>query len=93
VDKACEAEGRDPATLDRLLLTGFSPLRPMGSIAEFQDVEGRAADLGFTDLVLHYPREDGSVHRAGGHSGGNRRSRGVIAGARGTAAERLGTTG
>jgi alkanesulfonate monooxygenase SsuD/methylene tetrahydromethanopterin reductase-like flavin-dependent oxidoreductase (luciferase family) len=56
LDKACEAEGRDPATLDRLLLTGFSALRPMASIGEFQDVAGRVAEMGFTDLVVHHPR-------------------------------------
>jgi alkanesulfonate monooxygenase SsuD/methylene tetrahydromethanopterin reductase-like flavin-dependent oxidoreductase (luciferase family) len=56
LDAACEAEGRDPATLDRLVLTGFSVIKPLTSVDAFQDVEGRCAELGFTDLVVHHPR-------------------------------------
>jgi alkanesulfonate monooxygenase SsuD/methylene tetrahydromethanopterin reductase-like flavin-dependent oxidoreductase (luciferase family) len=56
MDVACEKEGRDPATLDRLLLTGFSPLPTMASKARFDDVAGHCEELGFTDLVVHYPR-------------------------------------
>ena len=59
MDVACEKEGRDPAGLDRLLLTGFSVLRPMDSAAAFADVAGRCEELGFTDLVVHHPRESG----------------------------------
>jgi alkanesulfonate monooxygenase SsuD/methylene tetrahydromethanopterin reductase-like flavin-dependent oxidoreductase (luciferase family) len=59
MDAACEKEGRDPATLGRLLLTGFSVLPTMDSAASFADVAGRCEDLGFTDLVVHYPRESG----------------------------------
>jgi hypothetical protein len=59
MDVACEKEGRDPATLDRVLLTGFSVLRTMDSTAAFADVAGRSEELGFTDLVVHYPRESG----------------------------------
>jgi alkanesulfonate monooxygenase SsuD/methylene tetrahydromethanopterin reductase-like flavin-dependent oxidoreductase (luciferase family) len=59
LNEACAKEGRDPATLDRLLLTGFSPLRTMASAEEFAEVAGRCEELGFTDLVVHHPRESG----------------------------------
>lgn len=59
IDVACEKEGRDPGTLDRILLTGFSPLPAMASRDAFQEVAGRAEELGFTDIVVHHPRETG----------------------------------
>ncbi|MBS2534791.1 LLM class flavin-dependent oxidoreductase [Catenulispora sp. NF23] len=60
LDEVCQKEGRDPATLPRLLLTGLSPLRTMESKARFDDVAGRVEELGFTDFVVHYPRESGA---------------------------------
>ncbi|MFF1798105.1 LLM class flavin-dependent oxidoreductase, partial [Kitasatospora sp. NPDC058263] len=59
LDAACEQEGRDPKSLGRTLLTGFSPLPTMRSAAAFEEVAGRCAELGFTELVVHYPRESG----------------------------------
>ena len=59
LDAACEAEGRDPASLDRLLLTGFSALAPLASAEACAEIAGRCADLGFTDLVVHQPRKSG----------------------------------
>ncbi|MBT2364983.1 LLM class flavin-dependent oxidoreductase [Streptomyces sp. ISL-10] len=59
LDAACEKEGRDPKSLDRTLLTGFSLLPTMQSAQAFEDVAGRCAELGFTDIVVHYPRESG----------------------------------
>jgi alkanesulfonate monooxygenase SsuD/methylene tetrahydromethanopterin reductase-like flavin-dependent oxidoreductase (luciferase family) len=56
VEAACADIGRDPATLDRLVLTGSGGPDFFGSAAEFTDAAGRYADLGFTDVVLHYPR-------------------------------------
>lgn len=59
IDVACEKEGRDPATLDRILLTGFSPLPAMASKDAFDEVARRAEALGFTEIVVHHPRETG----------------------------------
>lgn len=60
LDAALEQEGRDPATLPRLLLSGLSPLRTMASKARFDEVAGRVEELGFTDFVVHHPRESGA---------------------------------
>lgn len=57
--QACERTGRDPATVDRLLLAGLFSERPLASLEAFRDLAGRAAQAGVTDLVLHWPRESG----------------------------------
>ena len=56
LEEACSAEGRDPATLDRLVLTG--PLLDDGlrSLDAFREVREAYAALGVTDLVVHWPR-------------------------------------
>lgn len=56
--KACDEEGRDPAELRRHLLTGFTGEPWLESPAAFDDLVGRYAELGFTDIVLHWPRPD-----------------------------------
>ncbi|POX54889.1 LLM class flavin-dependent oxidoreductase [Streptomyces sp. Ru72] len=57
---ACAAVGRDVAELDKVLLTGFTPDRgrPLQSLDAFVDFAGRHAELGFTDLVIHWPIPD-----------------------------------
>jgi alkanesulfonate monooxygenase SsuD/methylene tetrahydromethanopterin reductase-like flavin-dependent oxidoreductase (luciferase family) len=55
--EACVAEGRDPASIERLLVVGHRE-RPLDSVEAFVDVAGRSADAGFTDLVVHWPREN-----------------------------------
>ncbi|MEU7485200.1 LLM class flavin-dependent oxidoreductase [Streptomyces sp. NPDC042319] len=52
---ACEAEGRDAGKLPRILLTGFTPDRPLDSVDAFVDFAGRHAELGIDELVLHWP--------------------------------------
>ena len=56
LERACESADRDPASIDRLVLTGFGSVRPLESVAAFEDASARYAELGFTDLVVHYPR-------------------------------------
>jgi alkanesulfonate monooxygenase SsuD/methylene tetrahydromethanopterin reductase-like flavin-dependent oxidoreductase (luciferase family) len=56
LDEQCAKAGRDPRTLDRLVLTGFGPDRPLATVSAFEDTRGRYAELGFTDLVVHHPR-------------------------------------
>jgi alkanesulfonate monooxygenase SsuD/methylene tetrahydromethanopterin reductase-like flavin-dependent oxidoreductase (luciferase family) len=56
VDAACEAEGRDPATLDRLVLLGAELDDGMTSRAAFDEVVGAYAAVGVTDIVVPWPR-------------------------------------
>ncbi|MFD6423867.1 LLM class flavin-dependent oxidoreductase [Streptomyces sp. NPDC060198] len=57
---ACEETGRDVAELDKILLTAFTPdrNRPLESVDAFVDFAGRHRDLGFTELVVHWPIPD-----------------------------------
>lgn len=55
---ACEEEGRDPSDVRRILLTGFTPDRHLESVDAFVDFAGRHAELGFDELVLHWPIAD-----------------------------------
>ncbi|MEM9608957.1 MAG: LLM class flavin-dependent oxidoreductase [Actinomycetota bacterium] len=54
----CAAHDRDPTSIDRIYLAGHADLQPLGSLDAFDDVVGRLAELGFTDLVVHLPRAD-----------------------------------
>ena len=57
---ACAAIGRDVRELDRILLTGFTPDRgrPLESVDAFVDFAGRHQELGFTEIVIHWPIPD-----------------------------------
>ncbi|MCC3652767.1 LLM class flavin-dependent oxidoreductase [Streptomyces sp. S07_1.15] len=54
---ACAETGRDVAELDKILLTGFTPdrARPLESLDAFVDFAGRHRELGFTEIVVHWP--------------------------------------
>ena len=56
LDEACDESGRDPATLDRLVLTGLTLDSGLDSPDRFEDTLGRYEALGVTDLVVHWPR-------------------------------------
>ncbi|MEU8711071.1 LLM class flavin-dependent oxidoreductase [Streptomyces sp. NPDC048663] len=58
--EACAAIGRDASALDKVLLTGFTPdrARPLTSLDAFVDFAGRHRELGFTELVIHWPIQD-----------------------------------
>ncbi|MGW5096181.1 LLM class flavin-dependent oxidoreductase [Streptomyces nodosus] len=57
---ACTAVGRSMTELDKILLTGFTPDRgrPLESLGAFVDFAGRHKELGFTDIVIHWPIPD-----------------------------------
>ncbi|MEV5531710.1 LLM class flavin-dependent oxidoreductase [Streptomyces prunicolor] len=57
---ACAAIGRDVAGIDKILLTGFTPDRgrPLESLGAFVDFAGRHQELGFTEIVIHWPVPD-----------------------------------
>ncbi|MFI9627502.1 LLM class flavin-dependent oxidoreductase [Streptomyces sp. NPDC052042] len=58
--KACAEIGRAPGDLDKILLTGFTPDRgrPLESVDAFVDFAGRHHELGFTEIVVHWPIPD-----------------------------------
>jgi alkanesulfonate monooxygenase SsuD/methylene tetrahydromethanopterin reductase-like flavin-dependent oxidoreductase (luciferase family) len=56
LEDACVAAGRDPSTIDRLVLTGPELDPGIESEDAFADTVGLYAELGITDLVLHWPR-------------------------------------
>ena len=55
---ACETEGRDPATLRRVALVNLEADWAQGSIGAWDDFCGRVEELGFGDVVLHWPRPE-----------------------------------
>ncbi|MEU3144369.1 LLM class flavin-dependent oxidoreductase [Streptomyces sp. NPDC006999] len=58
--EACAEIGRSVTGPEKILLTGFTPDRgrPLESLDAFVDFAGRHAELGFTELVLHWPIPD-----------------------------------
>lgn len=57
-DAALAGAGRDPVGVDRLLSVD-EPDLALSSAGHFADVVGRARELGFTDVVTHWPRATG----------------------------------
>ncbi|CAN7225434.1 LLM class flavin-dependent oxidoreductase [Terrabacter sp. LjRoot27] len=62
VDAALEAAGRDSADLTRYLNLDSAPTFSLSSAATFEDAVGRAAALGFTDVITHWPRTTEPFH-------------------------------
>lgn len=60
LEEACAAIDRDPRTIRRILLTGFTPEMntPLESLERFVDFAGRHRDLGFDEIVIHWPIPD-----------------------------------
>ncbi len=60
LDKAFAEIGREPESIERILLTGFTPERNtlLDSVDAFVDFAGRHQELGFTELVIHAPIPD-----------------------------------
>jgi alkanesulfonate monooxygenase SsuD/methylene tetrahydromethanopterin reductase-like flavin-dependent oxidoreductase (luciferase family) len=56
--QACAEIGRDPAELDKIMLTGFTPDRPLDSFDAFVDFAGRHFAAGITEIVIHHPIPD-----------------------------------
>jgi len=56
LDEALVTADRDPATLERYLNLDSSPQFALSSVAVFEEMSGRASELGFTDVITHWPR-------------------------------------
>jgi alkanesulfonate monooxygenase SsuD/methylene tetrahydromethanopterin reductase-like flavin-dependent oxidoreductase (luciferase family) len=57
-DAAAEA-GRSPGEVRSYLSLDAAPVFSLSSVAAFADAAGRAAELGFTDVLTHWPRPSG----------------------------------
>lgn len=58
LDEICEIQERDPATIDRLVLTGSRLDSGLASPTQFAETINAYEEIGVTDLVVHWPRED-----------------------------------
>ena len=56
LDDALAAQGRDGDAFERHLNLDSSPVFSLSSPDAFEEMTGRAADLGFTDVITHWPR-------------------------------------
>jgi alkanesulfonate monooxygenase SsuD/methylene tetrahydromethanopterin reductase-like flavin-dependent oxidoreductase (luciferase family) len=61
VDRLCDEQGRDPATLTRSVLIGYPFVgeRPWRSVEAFADLVERWSGAGFDELIVYYPPETG----------------------------------
>ncbi|HEX3786859.1 MAG TPA: LLM class flavin-dependent oxidoreductase [Pseudonocardiaceae bacterium] len=58
LEDALGAADRHPGSIDRYLSLDAVEFS-LSSVARFTDMAGRAAELGFTDVVAHWPRSEG----------------------------------
>jgi alkanesulfonate monooxygenase SsuD/methylene tetrahydromethanopterin reductase-like flavin-dependent oxidoreductase (luciferase family) len=63
-DDILAGTGQDPLTVDRMLSVDAGPTFSLTSLETFTDAVGRAAELGFTDIVVHWPLPGGAVYDA-----------------------------
>ena len=59
LDAALATAGREPATVARYLSLDSSPQFALASVGTFEEMVGHAGQLGFTDVITHWPRPDG----------------------------------
>ncbi|PTL71525.1 LLM class flavin-dependent oxidoreductase [Rathayibacter caricis DSM 15933] len=59
LDDALDAAGRDPRSIERHLSLDSGPHYSLSSVDLFEEMAGRAGELGFTDVISHWPRADG----------------------------------
>ena len=63
-EEVLAGSGRDPASMRRMLSVDAAATFSLVSAAHFVDVAGRAAALGFTDVVVHWPVPGAPVYDA-----------------------------
>jgi alkanesulfonate monooxygenase SsuD/methylene tetrahydromethanopterin reductase-like flavin-dependent oxidoreductase (luciferase family) len=61
---ACRGAERDPAEMRRSLLLGYGKIRPTESVEAYVEAAGRAAELGFHELVVYGPGSPGERFRS-----------------------------
>ncbi|PRW63003.1 LLM class flavin-dependent oxidoreductase [Actinopolyspora mortivallis] len=57
-DEALHEQGRVPGRVPRYLNADAGPSYALSSVEHFRDVLGRASELGFTDVLVHWPRTE-----------------------------------
>ena len=50
-------ETADGRRVDTYLSLDFAPGSPLESVGRFDDLVGRASDIGFSDVIVHWPRD------------------------------------
>ena len=55
-DDVLDTHNRDRTTVDRYLSLDSSGVSSLSSLEYFRDCVGRSQDLGFTDVIIHWPR-------------------------------------
>jgi len=56
LDEQCAAIGRDPASLRRVALVGLETEWAQSSPTAWDDFTGQVEQIGFTDVIVHWPR-------------------------------------
>jgi alkanesulfonate monooxygenase SsuD/methylene tetrahydromethanopterin reductase-like flavin-dependent oxidoreductase (luciferase family) len=56
LEDACRARGREPSDIRRMALVSLDAGWADGTRSRWQDFTARIAELGFTDVVVHWPR-------------------------------------
>jgi alkanesulfonate monooxygenase SsuD/methylene tetrahydromethanopterin reductase-like flavin-dependent oxidoreductase (luciferase family) len=59
LDDAMDKAGRNPKSIDRYLSLDSAGQYSLESVGAFDDFAGRAGELGFTDVISHWPRAEG----------------------------------
>ena len=59
LEDALAAAGRKPGDVERFLSVDASGAFALDSVEQLRDVIGRAEQLGFAEIVVHWPRPDG----------------------------------
>jgi alkanesulfonate monooxygenase SsuD/methylene tetrahydromethanopterin reductase-like flavin-dependent oxidoreductase (luciferase family) len=59
LEEVCVEVGRDPGSLQRLVVTGPQLDGGLASLEAFQDTAGQYAEAGVTEFVVHWPRSQG----------------------------------
>jgi alkanesulfonate monooxygenase SsuD/methylene tetrahydromethanopterin reductase-like flavin-dependent oxidoreductase (luciferase family) len=56
LDEACRARGREPADIRRMALVALDAPWADGTLSRWRDFTAHITALGFTDVVVHWPR-------------------------------------
>lgn len=59
LDEYCAAAGRDPQSITRSLLCGFTPDRPFASLDAFHEFVGRYRAIGINEFIFYWLTDEG----------------------------------